>query len=144
MEVGVLSCTLAQSLDPQMSAQSAAPSEAREMQCSFKPARNGAEETYAGSLKSISAGRALPENLALLWVVRAPVGMHAAPGLLEQSYVADVAATPGQVATLVGERNNEITLHTMSEQEESSASRQRARLPFVITEIELTLKASTC
>src|SRR5262249_29271279 len=35
MEVGVLSCTLARSPDPQMSAQSATASEAREMQCTF-------------------------------------------------------------------------------------------------------------
>jgi hypothetical protein len=143
-EVGVLSCTLAQAIDPQMSAQSGAASEAREMLCSFTPTRSGAEETYAGSLKSISAGRTLPENVALLWVVRAPVGTRATPGLLEQSYAADLAATPGHMAPLIGERNNEITLHTMAEQNEGSASRQdRPQLRFAITAIELKLKAST-
>ena len=140
MEVGVLSCTVAQSPGPQ-GTQGAAASEARRMQCSFKPGRIGAEETYAGSLKIISAP---PENLALLWIVRAPVGTRAAPGLLEQSYLADAAAMPGHAAPLVGERNSEITLHTMSEQSEGSASKhERAVQPFVITAIELTLKAST-
>src|SRR5262245_32066970 len=144
MEMGVLSCTLAQSIDPQMSAQSGAASEAREILCTFTPARNGAEETYAGSLKSISAGRTLPENVALLWIVRGPVGTRATPGLLEQSYAADPAATPGHMAPLIGERNHEITLHTMSEQKEGTASRQdRPSLPFAITAIELKLKAST-
>jgi len=144
MEIGVLSCTLAQSIDPQMSAQSGAASEARQMLCTFTPTRDGAEETYAGSLKSISAGRTLPEKVALLWIVRGPVGTRASPGLLEQTYAADLAATPGHVAPLVGERNSELTLHTMSEQKEGSASMpERPALAFAITAIELKLRAST-
>jgi hypothetical protein len=75
-----------------------------------------AEETYTGSLNSISAGRTLPENMALLWMVRAPVGIIATPGLLEQTYAADPAAPPRHIAPLAGERNNDIALHTMSEQ----------------------------
>jgi hypothetical protein len=144
MEVGVLSCTLAQPIDPQMSAQSGAANEARQMLCTFSPARNGAEETYAGSLKSISAGRTMPENVALLWMVRAPVGTRATPGLLEQTYAADLTAPPGHMAPLVGERNSEITLHTMSEQKEGNASKHERPAPvFAITAIELKLRAST-
>ena len=144
MEVGVLSCTVAQAINPQMSAQSGAASEARQMLCTFTPARDGPEETYIGSLKSISAGRTLPENMALLWMVRAPVGTKAAPGLLEQTYAADQAAPPGHIAPLVGERNNDITLHTMSEQKEGSASmHERPALAFAVTGIELRLRAST-
>jgi hypothetical protein len=143
-EVGVLSCTLAQSIDPQMSAQGGAASEARQMLCTFTPARDGAEETYTGSLKSISAGRTLPENVALLWIVRGPVGTRATRGLLEQTYAADPAAPPGHSAPLIGERNNEITLHTMSEQKEGSASmHERPALALAITAIALKLRAST-
>jgi hypothetical protein len=35
-EVGVLSCTLAHAIDPEMSTQTGAASEAREMLCSFR------------------------------------------------------------------------------------------------------------
>lgn len=38
-ELGVLSCTLGHAIDPQISDQTAAASEAREMLCLFKPAR---------------------------------------------------------------------------------------------------------
>ena len=144
IEVGVLSCALAQAIDPQMSAQSGAASEARQILCTFTPASDGAEETYTGSLKSISAGRTLPEDMALLWMVRAPIGTKATPGLLEQTYAADLAAPPGHIAPLIGKRNNDITLHTMSEQTEGSASKQARPAPaFAITAIELKLQAST-
>jgi len=56
-ELGVLSCTLGHAIDPQMSDQTAAASEAREMLCSFTPARNGPDEAYAGALRSINAGK---------------------------------------------------------------------------------------
>jgi hypothetical protein len=52
-EVGVLSCTLGHAIDPEMSTQTGAASDAREMLCTFSRARDGAEETYVGSLKSI-------------------------------------------------------------------------------------------
>jgi hypothetical protein len=144
MEAGVLSCTLAPSVDPQMSEQGGGASEAREMLCSFTPARSGAEETYAGSLKSIGADRTLRENVTLMWMVRAPVGTRARPGLLEQSYAADLATPAGHVAPLIGERNNAITLHTMAEQNGGSASKPERHAPaFAITAIELKLKAST-
>jgi hypothetical protein len=61
--------------------------------------------------------------------------------LLQQSYAADQATPPGQTAPLVGERNSEITLHTMAEKEEGSASKEKAETRrFAITEIELKLK----
>src|SRR5689334_11759110 len=69
-ELGVLSCTLGHAIDPQMSDQTAAASEAREMLCLFTPARNGPDEAYAGALRSINAGKMLPDNVALLWKVR--------------------------------------------------------------------------
>ena len=53
VEIGVLACTLGHAVDTIASAQTSAASEAREMACAFKPARNGPEETYAGIVKAI-------------------------------------------------------------------------------------------
>jgi hypothetical protein len=144
IEIGVLSCTLGHAIDPQMSDQTGSASEARDMLCVFTPARDGPDEAYAGALRSINAGKTLPENVALLWKVRAPVGTRASPGLLEQSYAADPASSPGHAAPLVGERNSHITLHTMSEKQEGAASKEQRPTPrFVLTTIELKLKGAT-
>jgi Protein of unknown function (DUF992) len=143
VEIGVLSCTLGRTTDPQVSDKTSGASETREMLCTFSPARNGPEETYAGALKSINTAGPLPDSATLLWMVRAPVGAQATPGLLQQSYSADPATPAGQTAPLVGERTSEITLHTMSDKEEGSASKEKQSVPrFVITGIELKLKAT--
>jgi uncharacterized protein DUF992 len=136
IEIGVLTCTLghAIAIDTRTSDPSSVASEAREMLCSFKPGKNGAEETYVGALKGINAGGTLPDKVALLWMVRAPTGTRPAPGLLQQTYAADSATPAGQTAPLVGERNTEITLHTMAEKEEGSTSKEKPVKPrFAIT-----------
>jgi len=134
IEIGVLTCTLGPAIDSPA---------AREMLCSFKPGKNGAEETYVGALKSINAAGPLPEKATLLWTVRAPTGMALTAGLLQQSYAADSATPAGQTAPLVGERHNDITLHTMEEKKEGSASKEKPDVPrFTITAIELKLKSS--
>jgi hypothetical protein len=144
VEIGVLSCTVGLSIDPPMSDQTGADSEARDMLCSFMPSKNQPAETYAGGLKAISAGGGLPEVATFLWTVRAPLGTQFAGGLLQQSYTVDPSTPPGQAAPLIGERHSDITLHTMSEQEEGSASREKPQmLGFTITALELKLKAST-
>jgi hypothetical protein len=52
------------------------------------------------------------------------------------------ALFPRAVA-LVGERNGEISLHTMSEKQEGSASKEKQPPPqFVVAAIELVLKVS--
>ena len=140
-EVGVLSCTLGHAIDPEMSTPTGAASDAREMLCTFKRARDGGEETYVGSLKSIRGVRALPDNIALLWTVRAPIGTWTIPGILQQSYAADAATPQGQIAPLVGESNGGIALHIMIDQEAGSTSREKQAAPqFTITALELTLK----
>jgi hypothetical protein len=86
----------------------------------------------------------LPDNVALLWKVHALVGTRVSPGLLEQSYAGDPATPPGQAAPLVGQRNNHITLHTVSEKEEGTASKeQRPTRRFIPKTIELKLKGAT-
>ena len=142
VEIGVLTCTLGRVVDTVASSQTAPAGEAREMVCSFKMS-NGPGETYAGLVKAIGGVGALPEKAALLWSVRAPIGTAYAPGLLEQSYAVDTATPAGQVPALIGERNGAISLYTMADKQEGSASKEKQPPPeFVIAEIQLVLKAS--
>jgi hypothetical protein len=72
-ELGVLCCTLDHAIDPQMSDQTLATS--RRGKCSVCLNLRA----YAAALRSINAGKMLPDNVALLWKVRAPVGTRASP-----------------------------------------------------------------
>jgi hypothetical protein len=113
------------------------------MVCSFKAAKDGPEETYAGIVKAIGVVGALPEKAALLWSVRAPMGTAATPGLLQQSYAADTGTPAGQTAPLLGERKGDITLQTMADKQEGSATKDKPTPPlFVVAAIELVLKVS--
>jgi Protein of unknown function (DUF992) len=144
IEIGVLTCTLGHAIDTVASAQTPAASEAREMVCSFKAAKDGPEETYAGIVKAIGVVGALPEKVALLWSVRAPMGTAVTPGLLQQSYAADTGTPVGQVPPLIGERNGNISLLTMTEKQEGSGSKDKPTPPeFVVAAVELVLKVST-
>jgi hypothetical protein len=143
VEIGVLSCTVGEEIDTPAADQTAAASVTREMLCSFKPTKNGAEETYSGDLKSINAAGPIPQMVTLLWTVRAPIGTQTVAGLLQQRYAADPATPAGKVALLIGERTTEITLHTMSDKKEGSVSMERrVAPPFAIVAIELKLKAT--
>jgi Protein of unknown function (DUF992) len=143
VEIGVLSCTPGHAIDVPQSTERPAAGEAREMVCAFR-APNGHEETYAGSIRAVGGIGALPEKTAMLWSVRAPLGTKPKPGLLQQDYAADMSAPRGQPAPLRGERNGEMTLHTMADKPEGSASKDKPPAPqFLVSEIELVLKAST-
>jgi Protein of unknown function (DUF992) len=142
VEIGVLTCTIGHIVDTVAPDQKSAASEAREMVCSFR-ALGAPEETYAGLVKAIGGAGALPENKALLWSVRAPVGTVYTPGLLQQSYAVDATTPSGQTPPLIGERNGLISLFTMAEKQEGSASKENQPAPlFVIADIELVLKAA--
>ena len=142
VEIGVLTCTIGHVVDAVASDRKTAASEAREMVCSFTPPR-APEETYAGLVKAIGGIGALPENRALLWSVRAPVGTVYTPGLLQQTYAVDASTPAGQTPPLIGERNGSISLFTMAEKQEGSASKENQPAPlFVIADIELVLKAA--
>ena len=101
-EIGVLSCTLGRAIDTPAASNQPAASEARELLCSFKPAKIGPEETYVGALKSINAAGPLPEKVTMLWTVRAPVGINPTVGFLQQSYAADPATPPGSNSAFGG------------------------------------------
>jgi hypothetical protein len=143
IEIGVLSCTLGQEIDTPATDQKSVTSKAREMLCSFKPTKNGVEETYAGVLKSINAAGLIPRKVTMLWTVKSPIGTQSVVGLLQQDYAADPATPAGQVPLLIGERTTEITLHSMVDKKEGSASKEKqAAPPFTITAIGLKLKAT--
>jgi hypothetical protein len=113
------------------------------MVCAFR-ASNGHEETYAGSIEVVGGTGILPEKAAMLWSVRAPLGTTATPGLLQQNYAADPGAPPGQPAPPRGELNSQMTLCTMADKPEGSASKEKPPAPqFLVSEIQLALKVST-
>jgi hypothetical protein len=142
VEIGVLTCTIDHVVDATAPDQKSAANEAREMVCSFTAPR-APEETYAGLVKAIGGTGALPENRALLWSVRAPVGTVYTPGLLQQTYAVDATTPSGQTPPLIGERNGSISLFTMAEKQEGSASKEKQPAPdFVIADVELVLKAA--
>jgi hypothetical protein len=142
VEIGVLTCTIGRIVDTVASSQTTVASEAREMVCTFKAAA-GPEETYAGLVKAVGGVGSLPEKGALLWSVRAPMGTVHAPALLQQTYAVDTATPAGQVPPLLGERNGQISLYTLGDKQEGSASKEKQPPPvFVVAEVELVLKAS--
>jgi len=142
VEIGVLTCTIGHVVDAAAPDQKSAANEAREMVCSFRAPR-APEETYAGLVKAIGGTGMLRENRALLWSVRAPVGTVYTPGLLQQTYAADATTPSAQTPPLIGERNGSISLFTLAEKQEGSASKEKQPVPlFVIADIELVLKAA--
>ena len=143
VDIGVLTCTLGHAIDTPAAPKSPAPSEGREMVCSFKAAKNAPEETYVGVVKAVGGVGTLPDKAAMLWSVRAPTGTQLEPGLLQQSYAADAQTPAGQTPPLVGERNGAISLHTMADKQEGSASKEKRVPPqFVVAAVELVLKVS--
>ena len=110
------------------------------MLCAFKTGM-GPEETYAGLLRSI--GDDPLEGPAILWSVRAPLGTRYIPGLLQQTYAADRATPAGQVPALVGERNEMLSLHTLTEKAPGTASKGEQPAPLLIfADMELVIKAA--
>ena len=144
IHLGILSCSVGRQLDIPSMPDAAAASEAREMTCSFKPAKNGPEEGYSAVVRSVSAMGKLSERMTMLWAVRAPLGTEVRPGLLQQSYAADPAASAAQESPLTGEKNADISLQPMTDKEPGSASKEKPPMPrYVITAVELILRVAT-
>jgi hypothetical protein len=138
-EIGVLTCTVGPIVNASASGTSVG-NEAREMLCTFKTGQ-GPEETYAALLRSI--GGKTPEGQALIWSVRAPLGTRYSPGLLQQAYMADRATPLGQVPPLIGERNDTISLYTLTEKPPGAVSKEEQPSPtLIVADMELVLKAA--
>jgi hypothetical protein len=90
-----------------------------------------------------SIGGKTPEGQALIWSVRAPLGTRYSPGLLQQAYMADRATAAGQVPPLIGERNDTISLYTLTEKPPGAVSKEEQPTPtLIIADMELVLKAA--
>ena len=143
VEIGVLTCALA---EPPEAAPSNAPTaggQKREGLCTFKP-KKGAEETYAGTFEGVSIST--DRTRTVIWVVKTVSGVATlGPGVLEQSYATDPAKATDQMASLIGETNSAIALHSMSDKSEGSASAPTKPAPtgFVILGVTLKLKSSS-
>ena len=84
-----------------------------------------------------------PTRQALLWSVRAPLGTRYSPGLLQQTYMADRSTPPGQVPALIGERNDMISLSTLTEKSPGAVSKEEQPAPaLIVADMELVLKAA--
>jgi hypothetical protein len=143
MELGVLSCTVGAVIGKQAAGQATEATEAREMACTFRAHRSGAEESYAAVVKNATAMEQLPERLTLLFLVKGPFGTRAKPGFLQQAYALDPGAARPTTAPLAGEHNPEISLQPMADVRPGSAQSADAPRPqYVITGVELVLRAA--
>ena len=143
VEIGVLTCALGEPAQaPPRNARSGG-GQTREGLCTFKP-RKGAEETYAGTFEGV--GISTDHTRTVIWVVKTVSGVATlGPGVLEQSYATDPAKATDQMASLIGETNSAIALHSMSDKSEGSASAATKAAPtgFVILGVTLKLKSSS-
>lgn len=141
IEIGVLTCTLgAPGETPASEATSGG--QTRDALCTFKPKR-GAEETYAGKVQGVSISA--DQRGALIWLVKSASGAAASPALLQQTYANDPKLPADQKPPLMGEANSDISLHSMADKSEGSASAPEKPAPtgFVILSLDLKLKSAS-
>jgi hypothetical protein len=108
--IGMLTCTAVEGGEKP---DTAAPSDAASLQCSFKPIKSGPEEMYSGTIQRVGE-EPISGKVVLMWAVSAPPNTELAPGLLEQTYVSGkpFAPSPGGTASsvLYGQKNKSIML----------------------------------
>lgn len=131
--IGTLTCTLAkageQGEDP--------PTQTRNMLCTFKPEGTGPEEHYTGEIQKVGSQDALSDEPVLIWVVTGPGDRALEPGLLEQTYVGELApAVDGKAQApkkLVGKTDKAYALQPLTDasSEDSTGS---------VTVVVLTVK----
>jgi hypothetical protein len=140
-EVGVLACSFFQSGHVE-AGKSGVDVQAHDLLCVFK-LRNGAEETYTGTLLGVRF--AAEYKSALLWLVKVPsTATPPAPGLLQQSYAPDAKAPPEQIPALIGDANSDIVLQLMRDDNKANVGAPEETLAgdFAILGVELKLKSS--
>jgi hypothetical protein len=141
VEIGTLTCTLAEAGDAPASEAAAAAGQTRDAVCSFRP-RTGGEEIYAGLMQGVSLS---PDRKgAVIWLVKGAPGVSLSVGLLEQTFAADPKTASDTTGPMIGEANADIALHSMADKAEGSASAAEKPRPtgFVITGVELKLKSA--
>jgi hypothetical protein len=120
--IGVLTCTLAESGDQGETP----PSQTRAMSCAFKPQGTGPEERYTGEIQKVGSQTALTGKLVLIWVVMGPADQELKPGLLDQTYVGEVAPSADDATKapkmLVGKSDDAYALRPMTDNGTEAAS----------------------
>ena len=114
------------------------------LQCAFRPADSGPEETYTGTLQSVGQQKEMSERRALIWIVKGTRGTKDSPGLLQQVYAADVAANPAHSPPLTGEANTSLVLETLADTHTATPSDRKQRITNVmIVLVTLILKSAS-
>jgi hypothetical protein len=144
IEVGLLTCGITRNEEAQSGAEVAAPLRRTwNLQCAFRPANGGPEETYTGTLQSVGVQKELSEKRALIWIVKGALGAKASPGLLQQVYAADVAANPPRSPPLTGDADTSLVLETLADEHVATPSdRKRQISSATIVLVSLILKSA--
>jgi len=133
-DIGVLTCTLAEHGEKGTEPES----QTRAMLCSFKPKGTGPEESYTGEVKKVGSQNELTGKLVLIWAVMGPSDRQLRPAVLEQTYVGEIAADPGDKppTLLVGETDKAYGLQPITDDaHEPNASQS-------VTVVQLRIKST--
>ena len=88
--------------------------------------RHGGGETYSGQIKKVGTHTELDGKLVLIWVVMGPDEREMKPGMLEQSYVGELASStdgkPQAPKMLVGNEDAAYGLRPMTDDSSESAT----------------------
>jgi hypothetical protein len=151
LEIGVLTCSLAEDEAANSADSVKSGTEIRRMVCVFRPANSGPEEIYRGAVQIIGQDHDLLEGRAIIWIVKGTPTTMRPPGMLQQTYAADASATPDHAPPLIGETNSSIILLAMADtppladRNEKRGPRSAHRLPSVsstIVVVTLTLTST--
>ena len=141
MEIGLLTCSLAENNEARVPTGAASERRTQEMLCAFKPTNNGPEETYAGTLESIGQEQEGSARRVMIWVVKSKLAAEGLPGMLQQTYAADPAAIRDDAPRLIGETNSSIVLVAMADRHDRTTS-DKKQPPSAIVSVTLQLRTT--
>jgi len=136
-ELGFLTCDLIQNDE---ASAPAAIADAREMLCSFKRNAGGPDETYFGTLQSVSMESA--DRRSLIWLVKSNAEVTSAPGLLQQTYSADSLGAGQNWVPLIGQTNRLLSLHSLAEMDHQPSADGDQVAPGAALMISLRLNSA--
>jgi len=151
LEIGVLTCSLAEGEDANNAGDVTSASEIRKLVCVFRPANSGPEEVYRGGVQIIGQDHDLLAGRAIIWIVKGTPTTMRSPGMLQQTYAVDASAAPGHAPPLIGETNSSIILQAMADtppladtnkKRRPRSAQPRPSVPSTITLVALTLTST--
>lgn len=137
-ELGILTCAMQISVGAESTGPAATGGETLNVLCTFKP-RKGAEESYSGTMHTVSRTPDRPADAAMLWVVKGEAQTALTPGLLQQSFAADPATPPEQMPpAMVGQLRSDVLLQPMADKQVGAVG-----AGLIVITVELTLSAAS-